>query len=440
MLRPFVMTYVTWFKLLRDSWHSAVVSVAAQSLNVAAVALAGRALGASAYGTVLAVAAYYGWFCLLASFPTYALLPRFLADRRLSHEDKAGACASAFCITASLTGLGVLFALVLLPLFLRRFGIEELPGASALYAVIFALSQLRSTVDYTCQAAGWLPQWSASNLVATVLPVALLLAYVAGLGSMTPFGYVLLLVIAAVVSFGFTLFLFMRALGGWRALSPDVTMIGPILAAGRGPWIAVASNVLAEYGRQSFIAAYLVSADLGQYGVVCALSSWVTGIGLAVRVPAMSDWSRIAAARHLAILRKDLRRRQAATAVVLATVAVLVLFSAEPILRLIYGPDYVPAAAALRLFTVEWVLCGLGGWYWIMIYAIGHPWRIAVPNLAYSLPTFVLTYLLIRFTPLGILGAVLASVIGHLGWLVSHEWNFRAALRHETRLLSVPSP
>jgi O-antigen/teichoic acid export membrane protein len=63
-----------------------------------------------------------------------------------------------------------------------------------------------------------------------------------------------------------------------------------MLNAGRGPWLATFSNVIISYGTNTLIAAHLKASDLGHYDVILSLHGWVTTIGLAVTIPAMSDW------------------------------------------------------------------------------------------------------------------------------------------------------
>src|SRR5512135_3359866 len=120
-LQRILAAYVEWFSLFRRSWYSSVVSIAGQSLAVITVALAGRRLGASAYGEVVAIMAFYGWFSLLSSYTTYALLPRLIADPDLSQAMKAAACATAFWTTVAFSLLATSLAWLLLPVGLRQF-------------------------------------------------------------------------------------------------------------------------------------------------------------------------------------------------------------------------------------------------------------------------------------------------------------------------------
>jgi O-antigen/teichoic acid export membrane protein len=269
-------------------------------------------------------------------------------------------------------------------------------------------------------------------MVGAVIPVALLGGAMVVWKRPTPAGIVGLYVIAAGLGTAFTLFLFLQKFEIWWMLRPSLSLVRPILLAGCGPWIAIFSNVLIGFGVQTLIAAHFPSAELGRYGVVSSLSAWVSGVGLAVTIPAVSDWSRLAAARDFAALRKDFRLRQASTAAFLGAAAVLVALGAEPILRLLYGAEFAPASPLLRIFAMNWLVNGLGGWYWYCLFAIGHPWRVAPPNLAAAIPSILFTYASIHFTGLGVMGAALAIVFGSVCWLVTYEFNFRAAMRGET--------
>jgi O-antigen/teichoic acid export membrane protein len=217
-------------------------------------------------------------------------------------------------------------------------------------------------------------------------------------------------------------------------LRPDRALIGLMLRAGRGPWLATFSNVIATYGTNTLIASRLNSGDLGQYDVVLSLNTWVTTIGLSVTIPAMADWSRKLAARDYSAIRADFRLRQSSTAVVLSTAAVFAFVFADILLQLLYGPDFSSAAPVLRILVFSWVISGLGGWYWYFMFASGNAWRVAPPNLAFGIPTFLLTWVLLTFTPIGIIGAAIARLIGQAAWLLMYELNFRKVIRRELLL------
>jgi len=436
LLRKIIVAYITWFRLLKASWHSAAGSVATQSMMAATVALAGRMLGASSYGQIVAIAAYYGWFNLLGAYDTVAFLPRFLAVTSQGEKAQASACITSLLLKILLTGSSVGAALLFLPIGVRRMRISSLGAAAALYAAVFALTNLKATLDMISQSAGWLRRWSASNIVGAVIPVALLAGAMILWKRPTPAGIVGLYVIAASLSTAFTLFLFLQKFEIWWMLRPSLSLVRPILLAGCGPWIAILSNVLMGFGVQTLIAAHFPSSELGRYGVVGSLSAWVTGVGMAVTIPAVSDWSRLAAAHDFAALRRDFRLRQASTAAVLGTVMLLVMLAPEPILRLLYGAEFAAASPLLRIFAMSWVISGLGGWYWYCLFAMGHPWRVAPPNLAAGIPAFLLSYASIHFTHLGVQGAALATVFGSACWLATYEFNFRIVMRRHTS----PSP
>jgi O-antigen/teichoic acid export membrane protein len=434
MVSGLTAAYAAWFTLFRKSWYSSVVTIASQSLATITVALAGRGLGASSYGDVVAIASFYGWFSLLSGYTTYALLPRIMADPDLTSQTKTAACATAFWLTTSFALVATQLALLLLPVGIRQFGVASLRPATLLYAAVFVSGQINNVLLAISQSAGWLRQWSAIGLTGGLLPVILLLGYQVFVGGLTPLTYLAVLAATSLFTTGLSFFLFVSRIGGWRCLRPHRALIGLMLRAGRGPWLATFSNVIATYGTNTLIASRLNSGDLGHYDVVLSLNTWVTTIGLSVTIPAMADWSRKLAARDYSAIRADFRLRQSSTAVVLSTAAVFAFFFADILLQLLYGPDFSSAAPVLRILVLSWVISGLGGWYWYFMFASGNAWRVAPPNLAFGIPTFLLTWVLLTFTPIGIIGAAIARLIGQTAWLLTYELNFRKVIRRELLL------
>ena len=420
--------YVEWFTLFKRSWYSSIVSIAGQTLAVITVALAGRGLGASSYGEVVAIAAFYGWFTLLSSYTTHALLPRMVADPDLSQAAKSRACATTFWISLVFTLLATVPAMLLLPVGVRQFNEPALRSATLVYGIVFALGQVNAVLLAISQSAGWLRQWSAVGLLGGALPVICLLVYQVVFGPLTPLIYLALLTLSSFITTGFSFTLFLRGIGGLRYLRPETNLIRPMLNAGRGPWLATFSNVIVSFGTNTLIAAHLKTSDLGHYDVILSLHTWVTTIGLAVTIPAMADWSRKLAERDYAAIHADFRLRQASTAVVLGTAAVFTFIFAEPILYALYGPDFSSAAPILRILVTSWVISGLGGWYWYFMFASGNAWRVAPPNLAFGIPCFVLTFVLLTFTNTGLLGVVVARVLGLVLWLIVYEREFRTVM------------
>jgi O-antigen/teichoic acid export membrane protein len=305
------------------------------------------------------------------------------------------------------------------------------------YALIFLFTQLRTALDSASQSAGWLGRWAASNLLATALPVCFLALFPAFFKALTPGSYVALLAVAGALSIGASLALYFEAVGGWKALRPDPSILGQIASAGRGPWLALLTNTMAASGVPTLIAAFLPSKELGYFSVAVSLYLWISGAGMAVTVPAMWDWARLAAAHDLQAVKKDLRRRQRATGIVMTSAALVMFVGAGPIVRTLYGQDFAPAVPMVRLVALNVVMTGFGSWYWHMFLALGQSGRVAVPNIASNIPSLGLAYVFLRFTNWGATGAILAGVIGGAFWIGAYELELRAALRQEKRRAGV---
>lgn len=437
--RAFLSPYVTWLQLLRNSWQSAAASVTSQTLVAVASALAGRELGASAYGSVVAIVAYCGWFSMLGSYPCCSLMPSLLAGDSETETGKRRAMATAIATKSVLSLVAAVLAYLLMPVLMPSVWHGPLRGAAILYLIPFAVAPIRATVDLVLQAAGWLGSWSLSNTVAAAVPVVLLAAYAFSPTRLAPHGYVVIVFVSIVASTGFSIVLLSRKVGGVRHLRPRADLATLFLSAGRGPWFSVLGNALCLYGVRTIIATSLPSRQLGLYEVVFAFIVWVTAIGTAVNIPALAAWSRLFAENDVDGMRRAVRGCQTATGVVLGTVGIISLVAARPILQAIYGPEYVGAATVLRIMALSLPLAGAGAWYWIAAYALGQPWRVAWPNIVSNVAMVTMAFVLVRYTSLGIAGAALAHLVSVVLWLVIYESEFRRALIEPTARTASPA-
>lgn len=425
----YLCAYLTWFRLLRESWHSAAASVAATTLVTASAALAGRELGASAFGSVGVITAYFGWFTLIGSYPCFSLVPSFLASDKETEAGKRRGIGTVLLMKCAFSSAATLCAVSAMPLLMPGVWRGELRSAALVYAMVFFQAPPRNAIDVVSQAAGWLRMWSVSSTFANALPLVLLTGFLLTSYELNPLGYVLLMMAAGSVSIVFSLSLLANQVGGVRRLRPRLDLVRPFLAAGRGPWLSVLGGVLSVHGARTIIATHMPSRQLALYDVAFQLICWVTGIGMAVSIPALSQWSKMVAEGDVGGLRRDLRARQAATAGVMGTAGLLCCLVPRPILVAVYGPQFVEAAPVLQVMGLSLVLGGAGGWYWMAVYALRQPWRIALPNVACSAILVVMAYLLVGLTGLGITGAALSYTVSVLAWLVMYEWEFRRALR-----------
>lgn len=436
--RRLVNPFLTWFRLLRDSWHTAAVSVGSATVATAAAAIAGRELGASAFGSVGVITAYFGWFTLIGSYPCFALVPSFLANDSETETGKKRGIASVLLMKTSFSGLATLAAVLMMPVLMPGVWKGDLRAAALIYAIAFFQGPPRAAIDVVSQAAGWLRMWSASSAVASTMPLALLIGFALTPSRLNPRMYMILIAAAGTASLLFSFVLLLNRLGGLRYLRPRIDVIRPFLAAGRGPWLSVLGGVLTVHGVRTIIATHLPNRDLGLYDVSYQLISYVTGVGMAVSIPALSQWSRMAADGDIPGLRLSLRKCQAATAAVMGTVGTLCIIFPRLILLAVYGSDFIDAAPVLQAMGASLVLGGAGGWYWMAVYAVAQPQRVAVPNVVCSATLLLLAYLIVRFTAFGITGAAAAYTLSVAAWLAVYEREFKRAISETTARTTNP--
>ena len=433
LFRRVLQPYLTWFTLFRASWHSASTYIIAQSLGMVLVLIASRGLGAEPFGKIGAIGAYFGWFGLIIGYSVSAKLPSLLAERRHQPHKQAEACATVLALTLLFTVAGMALALLLLPLGLQRLNLTEFSGVALLFAAFFALMQIRGALDSISQYFGWLPRWSVSNLAATLLPILLLGGLLIANGHFTPLQYMTFYVLASIAATAFTFWLFLQAIGGWSELHVDRTIIRPLLLAGGGPWLSLLSGTAVSYGVPLIIAHFLLGKEnIAYYNIVLSLNNWVTLAGMAVSMPAMARWSKLAAEGRLPELRRELRRNQLASGLVITTFMLLVGLFAAPLVHLLYGPGYDAVIPLFRLCVILTSVTGFGGWYWLSLFSLGHPSGVGPPNFCYAIPIVVISYLTMRFTHLGMCGVIMAMDIGIVLWLICYEILFRRAYRIES--------
>lgn len=167
-------------------------------------------------------------------------------------------------------------------------------------------------------------------------------------------------------------------------------------------------GMLAQSVDQALVVGMIGAADMGRYVVALSFSRILNSvyqaaaavlfpkcIGLSLRQSCLST----------------LRILAATTAVALPGAAIVWIFGA-PILRLLYGPDYVLATLLLQLLTAEAVLSGISTVLAQPFMAMGRPGTVTVLQAATLIATIPLLFVLVpRYGTVGAGMALLSSSV-----------------------------
>lgn len=437
--RSLVEPYINWFRLFLASWHSASASIVGPCLAILMGLITGRGLGAAALGDFGAIAAFFGWFYFVMGYPIYAKLPVLLAEHR-QHPARMGKIAGTVLALWTLLSLaGIVPAIIWLPLRLHGLQLDALYGAGVLYAASLLVVQYKVILDVYMTYAGWMRRWSLSAIAGSLIHPLILGGWLLARGPFTIAQYVACGIIGNIAMLAVATAIFFYGSDPRRALRPDLRLAWPLLAGGFGPWLGMIGTFFFSYGIPTMIADHLPSRELGYYNVALTLYTYIILIGMSISAPATAEWSRLVAARRFDALRRDLRQRQLATGVVLATAALLCGIFAKPLLLGLYGREYLAAVPVFRLSLPIFLTAGFGNWYPTALYAMGHTRRIGLPNVAFAIPTAAAAWAILNWTHFGILGVQAATTLGNIAWALLFAHAFHRALRQEIARDAAPA-
>lgn len=421
-----------WWRLALVSKESAAASVVVPTLGFALTAAVARLLGDEQYGRFATVSTYIAWFAMIASYPAGALMPKFVAEGLHRGRSYQRQCATSLWFALALGVAAWVASSALLSVGLRYYGVSDLSGAAMLLSCVFVLGPVSTLNFFLLQSLGRMRLWSIMNVVFYVILLGCLGVAALAVRPLSVRAYVAASVIASAINATISLVFMAKALGPHNLLRPDAAAFLPLVRSGLGGWVAVLSNQLVAAGVSTLVVKHLGKTELGYYQLVCAVGSWVYTVIGAVTVPALSEWAVLASQHRFQRLRRDLRLRQLATGSLTILAAVPVLIFGPEIISIVYGESYKACAGMLRLSVLYWVFVGFGSWYWISFSAMGHPGRVMLPNVAYSIVMMGTTWMLLTVVPIGMLAPVAGLAAGHFSWMAVYEVIFRRTLARES--------
>lgn len=427
-----------WWRLFDDSKRSALASVGAQTLATLLTALTARALGAEEYGRLAILTTCVGWFAIITTYPAAQLIPRFMAEGRQGGEPHPRKCATGFYLTLLFALAGMLLGLALLRSGLAYYRIDGLLAPGLCLCLLFPLAAICAFCLYLLQSSGHLTRWAWTTLLFGALPIGGLFLSPLLVTPLDVPTYALVMLLSNGLAALIGVALITRILGLRNLLHPDFSVARQLLHAGLGGFIASLGNTFALLAVATLVARQVGSTQLGRFQLILTLTNWVGAIVMSVSVPSLARWSTLATQSLFSALVRSFRFRQSGTGGLTILAGLLAAIFAPQVLDFLYGPAYRQDALLLRLFTPAWAVTGFAAWYSIALTAIGQPGRIMLPNLAWATTYLALAWALLRFTPLGVYGAVIAYVVCSFAWWGVYEIVFRASLR--AREARAPNP
>ena len=408
-----------WFKdqhmrsLLKNSSYLGASKIVAAIAAVATLAFTGRALGVTLFGLLILIHSYAQAASSLAKFQSWQVIVRYGGQGLAADRPEDFKVATGFALGLDIVSgiVGMIAAMALLPLIGRWFGI---PDQYIWLAVLYC------TVIPTMQAmtpGGVLRTLDRFDLVAwqgTSYPIARMI--LAGIAFAVDAPFEAYLAIWFITDLGGDLFLWWLA---WRELRrrgmPDA--LRPRLSPHplQGAWkFAIRVNLTS-----SLTAAWGPIARLIVGGLLGPASAAIYMVAATLADSAQKPTDLLTRAFYPEVMRMDVKTKRpwklmirgTALAAMVGLVALFIgLVAGEPIIRLIFGEDFVGAYPVLVVLMLAPFLIMISFPLPPMLYAVG---RDDAPLTSRVVGTIVYFALVAPLSwEYGLIGAAAAFVIG----------------------------
>jgi enterobacterial common antigen flippase len=362
------------------------------ALNIGTGVITARALGAEGRGLL---ASFLTWPQFVAYSMTFGLFTSFVFNVKASPSERgiffaaASACTCAVGVAATLVGV------LLMPVLLPRFSVEDLHAAQwlMLAAPVILLSLMLQT------AAEAAANFSGANLLrgGSVLGTFAAVSALALAGALSPLA-------AAICYLAPQL-----PVGAWlcrrlcRDYRPSFRGVGQVsrrlIAYGLRCYPIELLTAASAYVGQAIVVLMLDPASVGYFTVSVGLARLLEmfyATAASVLLPS------IAAKRQEDVVEKTLRTARL-TFLCMVLFAALALVLIPVVLPLVYGADFAGAANVARLLVMEGVVSGT---VWVLLQGFTALGRPELPTLVHGLSVLLSAALLVLFIPpYGVLGA-----------------------------------
>ena len=397
-------------KFAFDVGMTFIASVISMLFGFVITVLLGRYLGAGDLGLYRMVSTIYGIAMLFAAVGIPVAIIKYVAEYK-GDRNKTNSIVSAGVITSLLLGIGfsVLFYLSS-GIFEEIFKMPGLAGLLKILSPVFPFALVGGVLLGMLNGLREMKKYGTAMIIQSILMmvVSILLIY---------FGFGVAGVVIGVVlaSVGWCFYLlwvsknyFEITIKGYIQTTLDMMNFG---------YKVLLSNAVNEINNQIdiiLIGFFLVSSEVGYYGVAIGLSRFFWLIPLSIQkitYPATSEyWSN----NNHSMLNNMIDKTMKYSTVMLLLIGLGVGFFAKEIIMIIFNEDFIHAALPLQILLIGTVVRGciaqpIGG----SLSGIGRP------DLVFKIVTFMavinITLNIILIPEIGIVGAAIATTISLVG-------------------------
>jgi O-antigen/teichoic acid export membrane protein len=366
--------------------------------------LTARSLGPAGRGEL---AAMILWPLFVASVTTLGVPSALIYYMRNRFDERQRLAANGFATSAAMGVVAGAVAAAVLPLWLRQYS-PTLIHTAQLFLLTVPLCSMTLAGRAVLEAAH---DFGASNTVQLLTPLVTLLAlfFFLAVHRLNPYTAAISYIFAALPSFGLMLYRVVRI--GFRAVRPQIADVKQILTYGIRSYGIDILGTLALQVDQVLVVSLLSADAMGYYVVMLSLSRMLNVFQNSVAMVLFPKAAGHTADRVLSMTGKCVR----ISGLITVISGALICITGRVLLRTVYGPEYVTAAAVLRILVLEAVLSGITFVLAQTFMALNRPGVVTVlQGLGLSLSVPMMLCLIPRYGIYGAAISLLASTSARL--------------------------
>lgn len=414
-----------WFKdqhfrsLLKNTSYLAVSRAVAAVASLATLAFAGRGLGLLQFGALILIASYVQAASNLSKFQSWQVVIRWggRVDEPDGKAEFKTATGFAFALDVISGIIGMMLAMALVPLIGPWFGLK---GDHLFYALIYCTllpTMAAATPNGVVRA---LDRFDLISWQGTITPILrALLCMIAWWQEWPLAAYVAIWFVTDLIGDGFIWFLAWRELRRRDLLSGIRPTLRPKLL--NGAWkFAIQTNLTS-----SLQSAWGPIARLVVGGLLGPAAAALYRVAASLADSAQKPADLLARAYYPEVMRMDLatkhpwklmKRAMAASAIFAVAAVLAMLVAGKPLLGFAFGPEFIPAYAALLIMLGVPLLTIVSFPLPSTLYALDRPDAPLKSRIASTVAYFIIIAPLA--TMAGLQGAALAYLLANLVWVL----------------------
>ncbi len=405
---------------IRHGSHAVVQSIVLRVIILALQAgtgiLTARVLGPSGRGEL---AAMILWPLLVASVTTLGVPSSLIYYLRHRPQERRALIGNGFVMAILLGSAAAGLAALILPWWLRQYS-PNVIHAAQWFLVTVPICSITLAGRAVLEASD---EFAASNLIQILTPSATLVALLAFLFThrLTAFTAALSYIAASLPTFAYMMVRVRRT--GWTGLGWGSSILRLILSYGVRSYGVDLLGTLSLYVDQALVVSLLSASAMGTYVVVLSLSRMLNVFQNSVVMVLFPKAAGRSQQGVVELTGKSVR----ISGTVTAACGIAICVAGPTVLRILYGPEYVAAAGALRILVAEAVLSGATFVLAQAFMALGRPGIVTMlQGLGLALSVPLMLWLIPR---MGIYGAAVSLLVSTTARLIFIYVGFRVFLK-----------